>query len=65
MSVVVLPLDYLILCLQTFDMSHNELILRLNILGLQLRHQNLKLTTFFKKFLHDVNNPILNDLCKF
>ena len=35
------------------------------ILGLQWRHQKFELTTFWTKFLRNVNNPILNALCKF
>ena len=35
------------------------------ILGLQWRHQKFKLTTSTTKFLHKVNNPTLNVLCKF
>ena len=33
--------------------------------GLQWRHQKFKLTTFWTKFWHNLNNPILKNLCKF
>ena len=35
-----------------------------SILGLQWGHQKFKLTTFLTKFLHKVNNTVLNDICK-